>query len=193
MYGWLETKFVEDRISMFLPKAGRLRVSLHCRQYWDYVTVRDGRASFVLDPPFVKCLIRMNEEALLGWWGFGKGVGHVSAKDQQVFGCRDGIKETRTGLVDTICIHFGKYTNHTQTGGPITYASGFLAAIDGFNPIRPHQMEDGILLSHSNRFAKHSLCIVLIKLEVFRALPIRPIILVEKLFACETHGTTDVV
>ncbi len=74
MYGWLETKFVEDRISMFLPKAGRLRVSLHCQQYQDDVTIKDGRASLVLDPPFVKCLIRANEEALLGWQGFGKGV-----------------------------------------------------------------------------------------------------------------------
>jgi hypothetical protein len=84
MYGWLETKFAEDRIGMFLPKAGRLRVSLHCQQYWDYVIVGDGRASLVLDPPFVKCLIRANEEALLGWRGFGRGIEHISATDQQV-------------------------------------------------------------------------------------------------------------
>jgi hypothetical protein len=74
MYGWLETKFAEDRVGMFLPKAGRFRVSLHCQQYWDDVTIRDGRASLVLDPPFVKGLVRANEEALLGWRGFDKGV-----------------------------------------------------------------------------------------------------------------------
>ena len=96
-------------------------------------------------------------------------------------------------MVDTICIRFGKYTNHTRTGGPITYTVGFLVAIISFNCIRLHQMEDGILLSHSNRFTKHSLSIILIELEVFRALPIGPILLVEKLSACETHGTTDVV
>ena len=74
MYGWLETKFAEDRVGMLLPKAGRLRVSLHCQQYRDDVTVGDGRASLVLDPPFVKGLVGTNEEALLGWRGFDKGV-----------------------------------------------------------------------------------------------------------------------
>ena len=69
MYGWLKTKFAEDRVGMFLPKAGKLRVLLHCRQYQDDVTVGDRRASLVLDPPFMKGLV-----TLLGWRGFGKGV-----------------------------------------------------------------------------------------------------------------------
>ena len=50
------------------------------------------------------------------------------------------------GLVNTICTRFSEYTNHTQTGGPITDAVCFLAAFEGFNCICPYQMEDGILV-----------------------------------------------
>ena len=68
----LETKFVEDRVGMFLPESRRFRAALHCQKYGNNVTVWDGRASLVVDPPFVECLVRADEEALLRWWGFGK-------------------------------------------------------------------------------------------------------------------------
>ena len=67
---WFETKFMQ-----------RLRVSLHGREYQNNMTVGDGRASLVLDPPFVEGLVGANKEALLGGWGFGKGIRHVDAKD----------------------------------------------------------------------------------------------------------------
>ncbi len=77
------------------------------------MTVGDGSASLVVDPPFVEGLVGPNEEALLGGWSFGKGIRHVGAKDEQVLGCRDGVKEARTGLVNTIGLRLGKDTNHT--------------------------------------------------------------------------------
>ena len=73
MYSRFKTEFTEDRVGMFFPEAGRLRVSLHSRKYRNNVTVGDGRLSLVLDPPFVEGLVGADEKALLGGWGFGKG------------------------------------------------------------------------------------------------------------------------
>ena len=42
------------------------------------------------------------------------------------------------GLVNTICTRFSEYTNHTQTGGPITDTAGFLPSVYGFNSLHPY-------------------------------------------------------
>ena len=45
------------------------------------MTVGDGSAFLVMDPPIVEGLVGANIEALLGGWSFGEGIRHVGAKD----------------------------------------------------------------------------------------------------------------
>ena len=93
-------------------------------------------------PPFVEGPIRSNEETLLRGGCFGKSVRDICAIYQEILCGRHGIEETRTGLIDTIGIPFVEYTNHTQASGPIANASSLLAPVDGFNCVRPNEVED---------------------------------------------------
>ncbi len=50
--------------------------------------------------------VGMDVEALLWWWSFGKSVGDISAEDEKVFSCGDGIKQSGAGLVDAVGVFF---------------------------------------------------------------------------------------
>ncbi len=50
-----EAEFVEDCVGMFLPQPRGLRVALHGREDRDDMSRWDGRATFVIFPPLVRC------------------------------------------------------------------------------------------------------------------------------------------
>ncbi len=45
-------------------------------------------------PPFVESMVGADEEALLGWGGFGECIADIGPKNQQVFGCQDSIEKS---------------------------------------------------------------------------------------------------
>jgi hypothetical protein len=96
---------------MFLPEVRRLGVTLHCQEHWDQVTFWDGGLAFVVCPPFVKCLIRLDIKPLLRRWGLHKCVTYVGPIDKEVFGGGDGIKLTGTCLVNAVCVDLVGYLN----------------------------------------------------------------------------------
>ncbi len=57
-------------------------------------------------PPFVKGPVRAYVEALFRRWCLSEGVADIRTVDKEIFGGSNSIKETRTGLVDTVCIGF---------------------------------------------------------------------------------------
>ncbi len=69
MRGWNQTNFPEDTISMFLPKARRFRVTLHCRKDRYDVSMWNGRTLLMINPPIQKGFIGDDVEAL--FWGGG--------------------------------------------------------------------------------------------------------------------------
>ncbi len=54
-------------------------MSLNCAKDWNYVAVRDWWFALFIDPPIVESPIRVDEEPLLWWGGFGKCVEDVCA------------------------------------------------------------------------------------------------------------------
>ncbi len=59
-----ETDVREDLVGVFLPEMWGLWVPFHCREDLDNLSCRDRSAVFMLDPPFVECLIRMDVKTL---------------------------------------------------------------------------------------------------------------------------------
>ena len=113
-------------------------------------------------PPFMEGLIVSNIESLLWWWSFCECVGYVGSVDEHVFASGYGIEESGAGLVDAVSVGFIKDLNMTGSGGAVTYASGFLATVGGFDCVRPDKMEDCVVGLGLNWVAKHALIIVLI-------------------------------
>ncbi len=81
-------------------------MALHSREDGNNVAVRNRGAFLVVDPPFVEGPVWTYEEALSWGCGFGKGVRDVGTEHKEILGGRDCIEETRTGLINTICISF---------------------------------------------------------------------------------------
>ena len=83
-------------------------MSLHGRVDWDDKSRWDGRLFLMVSPPVDEGFVGMDVEALLWWWSFGKSVGDISAEDEKVFSCGDGIKQSGAGLVDAVGVCFVK-------------------------------------------------------------------------------------
>jgi hypothetical protein len=65
-------------------------------------------------------------------------------------------------------------------GGAITDTSGFLTSVNDFDGVCPNQVKHYTILLAGDRISKHSLSVILIQLEVFRILPVQPIILLQQ-------------
>ena len=83
----------ENAVAVFFPKAGRLRMALHCFEYWNGESRRNGWALFVINPPVMEGLVWMNVEPLLWWWGFSECIGDVRAEDDEVFGSGGSVED----------------------------------------------------------------------------------------------------
>ncbi len=141
-------------------------MALHSGEDGDNMSVRNRGVFLVVDPPFMEGSVRMYEEALSRGWRFGKCVRDVGTEHEEILGSRYCIKETRTGLIDTICICFIQDTNHTRARGSVTHTSCLFPAINGLDRVGPNKVENRIVFCRGNRIAKHALGIVLIQLEV---------------------------
>ncbi len=84
-------------------------MSLHGQEDRDNLAFLYRIAFKVFRPPFAEGFIWAYEEWLLRWWCLGEYVGDVRTKDQQVFGGGHGVEESRTGLINTVCVSFRKY------------------------------------------------------------------------------------
>jgi hypothetical protein len=69
-----ETDVMEDLVGVFLPETWGLWVPLHCQEDWDNLSCRDRSVAFMLDPPYVEFLIRMDVKALFWGGSFGKSI-----------------------------------------------------------------------------------------------------------------------
>ncbi len=79
-------------------------MSLHGRENQDDVARGYWRSTLVLDPPLIEGMVWLNEKALFGRRGLCKRVADIRAKNEEVLGSSDGVKEMRACLVGTICI-----------------------------------------------------------------------------------------
>jgi len=61
-------------------------MSLHSAKYRYDMSIRDRWFALFLDPPVVEGPIRVNEESLLMWRCFSKGVGDIGAIDEHILG-----------------------------------------------------------------------------------------------------------
>ena len=68
-------------VNELLPKAGRFWVALNGSKDGDDISIRDRRASFMINPPVMECAIRAEKTALFGRWCFTKSVGDIGAID----------------------------------------------------------------------------------------------------------------
>jgi hypothetical protein len=64
MGGWSKTQVTENHISVLLLKTGRFWVALHSQESRNNVARRDRWSTFVVNPPFMKCPVRSDIEAL---------------------------------------------------------------------------------------------------------------------------------
>ncbi len=84
--------FAEDSIGVLFPKSRGFGMALHRGEDWDHVARQNLGLVHVIFPSFVESTVRADEEALLGRGGFGKRIGDIGPKNQQVFGCQDSRK-----------------------------------------------------------------------------------------------------
>jgi hypothetical protein len=63
----------------------------------------------MLFPPLIESTIWVDEETLLGWWGLCKGVAHIRAKHEEVFGGVNCVKESRASLIDSVGVDLVKH------------------------------------------------------------------------------------
>ena len=94
MSSWGQAKFTEDSSGVLFPKPRGFRMALHHGEDWDHVARWNWGFVHVVFPPFVESSVGADEEALLGWGGFGKQVADIGPKNQQVFGRRDSIEKS---------------------------------------------------------------------------------------------------
>jgi hypothetical protein len=82
--GWSKTQVRKNCISMLLPKTGQFGVALHSQESRNNVARRDRWSTFVVNPPFMKCPVRSDIEALFWWGSLGKRIRDIGAEDQEV-------------------------------------------------------------------------------------------------------------
>ena len=70
-------------------------------------------------------------------------------------------------MVDAVSIGFIEHLDMTGSGGAVTDASSFLAAVGGLDCVHPDEMEDCVVRMGLYWITKHALFIILIKLQVF--------------------------
>jgi len=68
------------------------------------MTVRNGRALLVINPPVKKRLVGDDVKALFWRRSFSKSVGNVSPKYQQIFSSQNRVKDSASRLVHTVCV-----------------------------------------------------------------------------------------
>ena len=79
---------------MLFPKSRGFGMALHRGEDWDHVARQNRGLAHVVFPPFVESTVGVDEEALLGWGGFGECIADIGPKNQQVFGCQDSIEKS---------------------------------------------------------------------------------------------------
>ena len=117
----------------------------------------------------------------------------IGAKIKEVLTSGYCIKEVGIGLVITVSVSLIQNFNGAGTRGSIADTTRLFAAIERFNTIGPHQVEDGVIFVNLNRGTKHALYILLVKLKEFRLLPVVLVILLQEFSLCETHHAWDVL
>jgi hypothetical protein len=75
----------------------------------------------------------------------------------------------------------------------VTDATCLFTTVKCFDIVCPYQVEDRIIRENQDRVTKHTLGVILIQLEIFRILPVGPIILLEETSSRETHNSSGVV
>ena len=61
-------------------------MTLHSAKYWYDMSIRDRWFALFLDPSVVEGPIRVNEESLLRWRCFSKGIGDIGTVDEHILG-----------------------------------------------------------------------------------------------------------
>jgi hypothetical protein len=177
MGGKSKTKFAEDCVGMLLPKTGWLLMTLHSQESGNNIARGYRRPTFVLDPPFMKCLVRSHIEALFWRWGLGEGIRYIGTKHKEVLTGWYCIKEMWAGLVDTVGVSLIKDFDRSWSWRTIADTACLLTSVKGLDTISPHKKEHSILLVNLNWVTKHALRIVLVKLKELQSLPVGPVLL----------------
>jgi hypothetical protein len=131
------------------------------------MAIRDWCFAFLIHPPIVKGPIRVDEEPLFWWWGFGKCIREVCAIDEHVFSRGDGIEYLRSRSVNTIGVCVVQDLHLSGVRKPVANATSFLSSVKFFYDIRPDKVKNSRVILFNNWFAKHKLLIILVKLQVF--------------------------
>ncbi len=193
MDGGVQTEFPKNGIRILFPESWGLGVPLHCGEYRNDVSQGYQWVSFVMLPPFSKRPIGANVKTLFWRWGFGKSVANIRSKNQHVFCRSDGVEKAGACLVDAVGIHLIKYFHRAGPAGAVTHTMCFLSPINRFDGIGPDEVKDRVIFLHWCRGAKTSLIRILVQLEIFRVLPVHPILLFQEFTACESHDAGRVL
>ncbi len=94
MSSWGQAKFTEDSVGVLFPKFQGFEMALHCGEDWDHVVRWNQGLVHVVFLPFVESTDGADEEALLGWGGFGERVADIGPQNQQVFGRQYSIEKS---------------------------------------------------------------------------------------------------
>ena len=137
---------------------------LHRREDRDNGALGQWWKFLVIFPPFDERPIRVYEEALFRWRGFGEGVRDVGTVDKEVFGGRDSVEQSRTCLVYAVGVCLVQNPCLTCARRAVTDASSLLSAVECFDVVRPDEVEDAIPVCGYVGITKHALVVVLIQL-----------------------------
>ncbi len=85
-------------------------MALHCGQDGNNMARRNGWPFLVVIPPFVEGAVGADEEALLWWWCFCKGIGDVSTVDQEILRGGNCVEHASTSLINAIRICLRQYS-----------------------------------------------------------------------------------
>ncbi len=166
-------------------------MALHCTKDRYDVAIGDWWLTLFIDPPAVECLIWVDKEPLFLWWCFSKCIGDVYAVNKHVLCGRYCIEDAQASSVNAVCICVIKDPYLAGTRRPITNTSSFLASVQFLNHIRPNKVKYSGFIFRSNWVIEHELFIILVKLEVFRFVPISPVVLFHKFAPGEFHHLRD--
>jgi hypothetical protein len=139
-------------------------MTLHGQEDRDYDSAGcDGIPMFVVDPPIMKGLVWVDEEALFECWCLSKHIRDISAMDDQVLSSRYCIKDPGTCLVNTITsVREVQNTNLSQARRAIQRTASFLAVINLFDVVQPNQIEDRFIRHDMVWGAEHLLRFILV-------------------------------
>jgi hypothetical protein len=110
-----------------------------------------------------------------------------------VFGGSRGVEELGACLIDAIGVDLIQHLDQAGSAGAITNAACLFPAVKHLNIACPHKVKHCVILVNGGKFPEATLIGVLIKLEVFRVLPVLLVRLLKEMSPREPHDSSYIL